>query len=78
MEDSIWLNTYQNQFAFHHKVLILVVMEDSIWHEILSYQLGGEPVEVLILVVMEDSIWQFYCFVVASSSEGLNPCCNGR
>ena len=37
------------------QVLILVVMEDSLWLPLVDT--NGNPIEVLILVVMEDSLW---------------------
>ena len=56
-------------------VLILVVVEDSLWQDRYS-GFNGYPI-VLILVVVEDSLWQV-CDSDGNESDGLNPCCSGR
>ncbi len=71
MEDG--LRRFQKeQLNFQQIVLILVVMEDGLWH---ALQLLSALV-VLILVVMEDGLRLNHLPAMVITS--LNPCCNGR
>ena len=75
MEDSIWLKVKDILKEFG--VLILVVMEDSIWLRFSLLKAVWTGL-VLILVVMEDSIWRNAVFLKEKGCKSLNPCCNGR
>ncbi len=58
MEDSLWHAADQANMKVSQMVLILVVMEDSLWPN----ERAVETLKhlVLILVVMEDSLWLDY------------------
>ena len=58
------------------KVLILVLMEDTLW----DFSVTGyicKDAEVLILVLMEDTLW-VETLVDRLRKGSLNPCSNGR
>ena len=58
------------------EVLILVVMEDGLVHNVKANITAVTL--VLILVVMEDGLVQVEAIGLANALASLNPCCNGR
>ena len=50
-------------------VLILVVVEDSLWHHSRNSRGIAENYHVLILVVVEDSLWPEACRLIVPNLE---------
>ena len=57
-------------------VLILILMEDTLWVSV--YSLQSCDVEVLILILMEDTLWVMKKVNIKEITESLNPYSNGR
>ena len=76
MEDSLWRMKLL-MVAAETAVLILILMEDSLWPAGTMVAAFGEWV-VLILILMEDSLWLPEITKKLYGRSSLNPYSNGR
>ena len=76
MEHALWGYQFLPQLI-DKEVLILILMEDSLW--VLLHKVWRSDLHVLILILLEDTLWGVQnLFKVALLRNSLNPYSNGR
>ena len=65
MDDALWHNLVAYRAVAYDGVLILVLMDDALWLEVVTAEINGN--KVLILVLMDDALWPTLQSVKAAS-----------